>query len=80
MIDQQRRPNASHHTMKKLDDIIGERIPDGWRWCLYSAYDGFEPRAVVTSPDHRVHIGRTGKTIDEALRCAVRDAKAGCRE
>ncbi len=51
--------------LKKVRDKTGREI---------------EPRAVVTSPDHRVHIGRTGKTIDEALRNAVRDAKAGCRE
>jgi len=32
------------------------------------------------SPDRRVHIGRTGETIDEALRAAVVAARDGKRE
>lgn len=59
-----------------LDSAIQSIIPDGWRWCLYSEVPGlYRARAVLVSPDHRVHIGREADTAEEALRKAVRDAQ-----
>lgn len=67
--------------MHTLDDIIAERIPLGWSWSLYSECgDLYKARAVLVSPDHRIHIGREGKSIDEALRNAARDARSGAKE
>jgi hypothetical protein len=63
-----------------LDREIEKMIPSGWSWALYSARTGWPARAVITSPDYRVHIGREGESVEAALRKAARDARAGERE
>ncbi len=66
--------------MKTLDDVIIARVPDGWSWSLYGECLHYKARAVLVSPDHRVHIGREAATIDEALRAAARDARSGMKQ
>lgn len=56
---------------------IEKVVPKGWTWSLYS---GASPRAVLVSPDWRIHIGRDGKTLEQALRSAGEAARSGERE
>lgn len=60
-----------------LGDMIAERVPEGWRWCLYSECSTYRARAVLISPDYKVQIGREAETIDEALRLAVAAVRRG---
>lgn len=57
---------------------IERRVPDGWIWTLYSgSYPGVRQRAVLVSPDYRIHIGRDGETLEEAFTAAIAAAVGG---
>lgn len=52
---------------------IENLVPKGWYWTLYSSVN----RAVLVSPDMKIHIGREAKTLEQALRDACRAARNG---
>lgn len=55
-------------------DEIEKVVPKGWIWSLYS---GERPRAVLVSSDYKIHIGRDGKTLKDALLAACAAARNG---
>jgi len=63
-----------------LQERIEIALPKNWFWTLYSAIGPFRARCVVTSPDYKVHIGRDGDTIDDAIANAVEAAMGGEKE
>ena len=66
--------------MRYIDTIITEHVPEGWTWAIYSKSSTLPARAVLVSHDHRRHIGRDGKTAQDALMAAVAAVKLGERE
>jgi hypothetical protein len=66
--------------VKTLDEIIRDRIPEGAEFCIYSASEVSPARVCLSSPDRRQYIGREGESVDEAMRAAARDYRAGLRE
>jgi len=66
--------NASLYSGYAMFSEIEKIVPQGWVWSLYS---GEKPRAVLVSPDYRVHIGRDGKTLQAALIAASDAARRG---
>lgn len=60
-----------------VDKFMRSVVPDGWLWCVYSQSGSLPARAVVVSPDHKIHIGRDGHTAHEALLAATGDARSG---
>lgn len=67
-------------TMRTIDDIILGRVPAGWTWCVYGPSSTYKARAVLVCPNYRIHIGREGRTVEEALKIAARDARSGLKE
>lgn len=63
-----------------LDRAIEKMVPVGWTWSLYGPSGELPARAVLVSPDFRTHIGRNGRTAEDAIRIAARDARGGMRE
>jgi len=63
----------------QLSEFVSRLIPEGWSWCLYGPCSNYAARAVLISPDYRIQIGREGKSIDDAIRAAARDARSGAR-
>lgn len=53
---------------------------DGWTWALYSPSGSLPARCVLTSPDSRVHIGREGRSVSDAVRAAVAAAINGAAQ
>lgn len=63
--------------MRTLGSHIDGMVPAGWSWCIYGPSAMYAARAVLVSPDHRIHIGREAQTIDDAIRAASRAARSG---
>jgi hypothetical protein len=63
-----------------IDSQIQRLIPRGWTWTIYGPSGDRPARAVLVSPDWRIHIGREGKDGAQALFLAAEAAKQGARQ
>lgn len=62
-----------------IDNHIARVIPKGWTWTIYGPSGEKPARAVLVSPDWKIHIGREGKDGMAALVSASMAAKQGVR-
>lgn len=62
-----------------IDAHIQRIIPKGWTWTIYGPSADRKARAVLVSPDWKIHIGREGKDGMEALVSASMAARQGVR-
>jgi hypothetical protein len=62
-----------------IDATIERMIPKGWMWTIYGPSGERPARAVLVSPDWKIHIGREGKDGGQALVSAAMAAKQGAR-